>query len=323
MSLSNVKFQASHTELMFWADKVIQGKKCRLESGNPLVLYAFLDLQEKVEEGLEKGFEEGGSGPVSIQMSAEKVKEYADHPMIQYDKDQEVEDGLYLGTNGTLFRGNSKEENFEKRLGSAMFFQLDWMKAAILGESKQVIFWGLENHKLLDCGINEVIKFICICRNEEILSAIMEKECSSYYIEPEDALNYVNPILLRLIYEEGEKIFESNLYDKCVDAFIQEYDQQLDLQVQGWNLMEGEGVMTRTYMETRTEREFMVDFIACMSYLWSKGYTNKRKKMYGKKKEKLDRVLKHMEEHMEPKLYLSCREILQPSAPKQPVINVF
>ena len=305
-------------EEYYCADKIIRGKKYTLKSTNPLYLCAFLDLSDKVREGVEKGFLL--EGMYEMEMPGKKVQEYAKHPQIKYYKEEQwerdnqskVKDSQSIKTEARLVV--SRPEKEEEEQYSNYWFHMDMMTAAVLGESKQVFLEGLEQRALLDCGVWETRKAVCMCRNEEMLSALMQKECTSFYIEPEDALEYMNPILLRLICESGEKYLKKDIYDRCLEEFVHQYLESNDFESNASNEeMEPDSATEPEpigWDEWRTYKECIEDFTACMKYLKMQGYRRRRVKFKKIKQENLDFVLQDIEKNAGQKLYQEFLEIV-------------
>lgn len=270
---------------MYYAEKRIRSKKYCIYAKNPLLAYAFLDIREKVEEGFEKGF---------YTLKLEDTKEVGDY-------------------------GNNLEQNEADICNDDLLS--DWdrcnegcdvVNIALLSESENIISWAIEK-KLLNCYKIGARQNILRCRNEQILSLIVRKECSSYYFELEEALKYANPILLRLLYEEGNKIFAKDTYDRCLDEYVNYYNMFfLSKSIEEENT-EKENVMQLYFRhELRTESEYIKDVILCLSYLREQGVTNIRKSISGKKKRKLLDVLGHIEQYIEGGLYLEFLNIVYP-----------
>lgn len=311
----------------YWAKKTIRGNRYTLKVTNPLYLFAFLDLPDKVQEGVEQGFLL--EKQYSVRMKKQKVREYARHPQITYHK---MEDQWELDSNAEKSKKlqivkKSAQLSIQKACtkedGNSSYFNhlfnMDIMLAAVIGESQNIFLKGLEHHALLDCGISEVREAVCMCQNEEILSALFQNECTSFYIELEDALEYMNPVLLRLIYESGEKVLDEDFYDNCLEAFVIQY---CDIPLRGWNILENsyfpltwvdnsDEIESIGLNEWRTYKDCLTDFIACMNYLKMQGCKRRKIKLSRKEQNNLETVLENIKKCGGEKLYQEFLEIVE------------
>lgn len=316
-------------ESYYWADKIIRGKQYTLRTGNPLYIYVFLDLPDKVWEGVEKGFSQ--ESEESIEMEKTKVQEYAKHPWIKYHPGDWEKKGIHS-------EGESVEEKQDLRNWAELFLKIpkkegefdtysyscphtDIMWTALFGESKNIFLEGLERRALLDCGLWLTRNIVCRCRNEEMLSALMQKECTSFYIEIEDALEYKNPIFLRLIYENEDKYLKKDIYDRSLKSFVEEYYliKHSDIKLLDRDFTEDGNLMEETVLkktkpisdsEWRTLEEYIEDFASCMKYLKKQGYIRKKEKLSEINQAELEHVLEDIESNVRHELYEDIVEIV-------------
>ena len=309
----------------FWAEKTLQGRKYILKVTNPLYLYGFLDIPDKVKEGLETGFwiEETGSAMMKIK----DVKKYAKHPAIHYHEEkgkrekskrankEREEEMVSLGTFAELVIQKLGEKDDKEVLYSKYWYKMDVMNAAILGESKHVFLEGLKQYMLVDCGIQETRQAVCMCHDEEILSALMKDECTSYYLEPEEALAYMNPILLPLVYECGGKVLEEDIYDRCLGEFARQYYLSNAPILQP----KEKGASTSSVPkelkpigceEWRTYLNCVEDFIACMKYLKMQDFKREMPMFKQEIQYMLNLVQENIEKNTNPALYQEFVEIV-------------
>lgn len=278
-----------------------------MECSNPLYLYTFLNLKDKVMEGMERGF--GFHDEKIVEMRVEKVLEYAQGQHLHFVNADE-KNRINVGRDGILYSCESGKKNFVRLYNTWNHKEdvLDLMDAALLGESREVFLWGMEHHQVVDCGVQATRDCICACRNEEMLETLFAKEYTVFWLDPEDALNHMNPVLLRLMYERKEKIFTEDIYDLYMNQFVLEYYDGLFACRKGSVSGQKEGILVRDLQEVRTDLEFIMDFIMCMKYLRKQGYRGGIHSIA--EKEKLTEVLEDLKKYSYGNLYQEFLELL-------------